>query len=352
MLTLKRILEYPPETLSLGTSWYLSDLGEAKGRQGLHARQLPQRLKALRESSIIESAVSSNRIEGVEVDKKRIGTVVFGKSHLRDRNEEEVRGYRLALNLIHTKAASLPVSEKTILEFHRLIRGEIWDAGKYKDKDSDIIERYPDGKSRIRFKTVPAAKTPAKMKELVECWNEAVKQVPVHPLILLAAFNLDFLCIHPFRDGNGRVSRLLLLLQCYHLDFQVGRFISIERLIEQNKARYYETLERSSQGWHEGKNDFFLYTNYLLFVLKSAYQEFENRLGRLKTQRGEKTERILNAIREVTSPFRISDIAGNCPGISIDMIRRVMKQLAKEGKIMCMGRGPNARWERKRNPVG
>ncbi|MCX5858565.1 MAG: Fic family protein, partial [Proteobacteria bacterium] len=143
-----------PETIPTAASWYLADLGEARGKQELFTRQAPQRLKVLREYALVESAVSSNRIEGVEIDRARVGTVVFGQSKLRDRDEEEVRGYREALKLIHEKGAKFPVSEKTILELHRLARGDIWDAGRYKEKEGDIIEKYPNGSERIRFKPV------------------------------------------------------------------------------------------------------------------------------------------------------------------------------------------------------
>ena len=197
----------------------------------------------MREHALIESAVSSNRIEGVTVEPGRVKAVVLGKTLLQDRDEEEVRGYRQALDVIHKRGVDLPISEETILELHRLARGDIWDAGKYKEKDGDIIERYPDGRQRVRFKTVPTAKTPAAMDRLLEMWGLCLKERWVHPLVALAAFNLDFLCIHPFRDGNGRVFRLLLLLQTYHLGYEVGRYISLERLIEENKERYYETLE-------------------------------------------------------------------------------------------------------------
>ena len=140
----------------------------------------------------------------------------------------------------------MPVSEETILRLHRLTKGDIGDAGHYKERDSDIIEKYPDGTSRVRFKTVSPDKTPAYMTGLIDLWDQCLHERWVHPLIELAAFNLDFLCIHPFRDGNGRVSRLLLLLQLYNLGYEPGRYISIERIIEQNKDRYYETLEQSS----------------------------------------------------------------------------------------------------------
>lgn len=336
------------ETLPATISWYLADLSEAKGKQELFTKQSPQKLKSLREHALIESAISSNRIEGVEVNQARIGTVVFGRSLLKDRDEEEVRGYRKSLDLIHQKKNKLDLSEEIILHLHKLARGQIWDAGKYKTKNSDIIETYPDGRSRVRFKTVPANKVKSSMKETIELWKSGIKQQEVHPIILLAAFNLDFLCIHPFRDGNGRTSRLLLLLQCYHLGFEVGRYISLERIIEENKERYYETLKMSSQNWHNGKHDPWPYVAYLLFILKSAYREFEKRLGQMKTPRGEKTVLIVNAIQKSSDIFRIADLQRSCPGISVDMIRKVLKDLRTQGKVKCLGRGHTAQWRKTR----
>jgi Fic family protein len=345
MMTLKQLSE-KPETISMITSWYLADLGEARGRQELFTKQAPQRLKVLREHALIESAVSSNRIEGVTVDQARIKPVLLGKAHLRDRDEEEVRGYRDALKLIHEQGAKLPVTEKTIRELHRLTRGEIWDAGKYKDKDGDIIEKYPDGRTRVRFKTVAASKTPQAMKELVDLWGQSLRERWVHPLISVAAFNLDFLCIHPFRDGNGRVSRLLLLLMCYHLGYDVGRYVSLERLIEQNKQRYYETLEQSSYRWHQSRHDPWPYVRFILFVLKSAYREFELRVGETHGPRGEKTRLIEHYIRQQATPFSVADLRRACPGVSVDLIRRTLKHLRAAGEVVCLGRGQKAVWER------
>ncbi len=192
MKTLEQLLSNF-DSIPVTISWYLTDLSESKGKQELFTKQSPQKLKALREHSIIESAISSNRIEGVKVNKNRIGTVIFGRSLLKDRDEEEVRGYRKALDLIHQKGSKLPISEKTILYLHQLSRGKIWDAGKYKEKDGDIIEKYPDGRERVRFKTVSAKNTPKAMKQLIIRWNECLKKKPIHPLITLVAFNLDFL---------------------------------------------------------------------------------------------------------------------------------------------------------------
>jgi Fic family protein len=273
MTTLQLLAEKP--SIPTTTAWYLADLGEARGKQELFTKQSPQRLKVLREHALIESAVSSNRIEGVTVEQSRVEAVVSGKSPLRDTDEQEVRGYLNALKLIHQQGARLAVSEETILRLHRLSRANNGDAGQYKQNDSEIIEKYPDGRVRVRFKTVSARKAPWQMIELVEAGQHCLEEDRIHSLIAMAAMNLDFLCIHPFRDGNGRVSRLLLLLYCSHLGYEVGRYVSLERLIEENNERYYETLDQSSRGWHEGRHDPWPYINFILFILKSAYREFE-----------------------------------------------------------------------------
>jgi Fic family protein len=330
------------------TAWYLSDLGEARGKQELFTKQSPQKLKTLREHAIIESAVSSNRMEGVTVDRSRVATVIFGKSLLRDRDEEEVRGYRDALKLIHENSRKLEANEKTIRHLHSMARANAGDAGQYKKKDSDIIEKFPDGRQRIRFKTVPARETPRVMKELVSLWRRGLDDRRIPPAVLLAAWNLDFLCIHPFRDGNGRVSRLMLLLQSYHLGYEVGRYISLERHIEQNKDRYYETLEQSSRGWHETKHNPWPYINFILFTLKEAYKEFEERIGQLKSPRGAKTELVIEAIERIGDSFSIADIQAGCPGVGVDMIRKVLKKERDAGMVECMGRGRDARWRLKK----
>lgn len=347
MKTLDRFAIEPPD-VPMAAVWYLTSLGEAKGRQELFARQSPQRLSALREHALVESAVSSNRIEGVEIEASRFREVVLGRPALRDRNEEEVRGYRNALELIHGSAQRLPISQETILNLHKLSRGSIGDAGQYKAQDIDIIETYPDGPSRIRFRTVPAAETPAAMQALISRWNETLDAGRLPHLLAAAAFNLDFLCIHPFRDGNGRVSRLLLLLQLYRFGFEVGRYISLERIIEQNKQRYYETLELSSQGWHDARHDPWPYLNFLLFILKTAYQEFADRLGQTDAPKGEKSEVVASAVQRAAGDFSVADLQRECPGVSVDMIRHVLQNLRHQGIVECLGRGRNARWRGRR----
>lgn len=335
-----------PTTIPAQTAWYLADLAEAIGRQKLYTLQSPEKLRKLREFALIESAVSSNRIEGVRVDDRRIGTLMFGSPHFQDRDEEEVRGYRDALNLVHDGGAGLPVTEETINRLHKLCRGEIWDAGQYKEKDVDIIQTYPDGRSRVRFCTTPAADTPSAMARMVSLWDDGIKERWAHPLVLSAALNLDFLCIHPFRDGNGRVSRLLFLLTTYQCGMEAGRYVSIERVIEQNKDRYYEVLEQSSVRWHECRHDPWPTINFLLYVLVRVSKEFEAKIGRLRSARGEKTAAVRAAVGRQKSVFRVADIRAACPGVGIDLIRRVLADLRDEGKIAALGTGRSARWEK------
>ena len=344
MMTLRQ-LAARPGLWPAQAAWYIAELAEARGRQELYVRQSPQKLKVLREHALIESATSSNRIEGVEVERSRIGTLMFGKPSLRDRNEEEVHGYRNALQMIHEQGAQLPVTEDLIKKMHKLCRGDVWDAGRYKERDVDIVQTYADGRSRVRFKTVTAEETPDAMAEMVELWQRGLREEWVHPFILAAAVNLDFLCIHPFRDGNGRVSRLLFLLLSYHCGLEAGRYISLERLIEQNKERYYEVLEMSSINWHQGKQDAWPAIHFMLYMLVLACREFEQRMGSLKAPRGEKTALIEAAIDAQKQPFGIREIERACPGISVDMIRVVLKKL-RGVKVECLGRGQYAQWRK------
>ncbi len=281
------------------------------------------------------------------MDPSRVRDVLVSRRPLlRDRDEEEVRGYRDSLAWIHQDAAAISISDGTIRRLHAMTRGQIWDAGQYKEKDGDIIERYPEGSERVRFRPVSARETPAAVANLVDDWRRCLDERWIPPLIALAAFNLDFLCIHPFRDGNGRVSRLLWLLQSCQLGFEVGRYISFERLVEQNKDRYYETLEQSSQGWHEGRHDPWPYIHYVLFVFKTAYREFVDRVGETAEPRGSKTQLVLEAISRMVGPFSLATLERACPGVSRDMIRRVLNA-QKSNDVDCIGRGPGALWRKR-----
>ena len=346
MMTFRQFLANS-STIPTATGWMIGELGISLGRQQLFTRQSPQKLKTLREHALIESAVSSNRIEGVEVENSRVATLFFGSPALRDRDEQEVLGYRSALDLIHRESGVLTVTPETIKLLHRLARGEIWDAGQYKQKTEPIIERRASGETRVRFMPVEAGDpTIAAMAELIELWADTQRDRIVNPFVAMGAFVLDFLCIHPFRDGNGRVSRLLMLLLAYHGGAEVGRYISLERLIEQNKDRYYETLEQSSQGWHTGHHNPWPFVNYMLWILKQAYQEFEQRVGDTAEPFGAKAQLVRQAIAHQQGSFSVSDLERACPSVGRDWIRSILRKMKTDGDLRSFGRGAGARWER------
>jgi Fic family protein len=331
----------------MATTWALEELGRAMGLQELFTRQSPQKLKVLREHALIESAQSSNRIEGVEVDPARMGTLVFGAPMYRDRNEEEVAGYQKALTPIHESGRSLAVTQETIRRLHQLSRGKVWDAGQYKERAEPIIERRPGQDDRVRFMPVAAgAATEAAMAELVAAYDTISRDRRVSPLVLMAGVVLDFLCIHPFRDGNGRTSRLLALLLCYRAGAEVGRYISLERIIEQNKERYYETLQQSSSGWHEGRHNPWPFVNYMLWIVMQAYQEFEQRVGETAEPMGAKAQLIREVIGRQAGSFSVGDLERLCPGVGRDWIRMVLRKLRDENRVRSFGHGAAARWER------
>jgi Fic family protein len=332
--------------LPVSTVWLLSDIAEAKGRQDLYTGQSPQVLQALRNTAIVESVESSNRIEGVTVQPDRLRPLVLGNSRPRDRSEEEIQGYRNALQQIHTDASSIPVNPTTLRDLHRTIQSGAGDAGKWKAVDNDIIELVPGRAPRVRFRTLKAPLVPKAVEELCLLYQHALDQQHVPPAVAIAALVLDFLCIHPFRDGNGRVSRLLTVLTLYHHGFEVGRYVSLERLIEESKEDYYAVLKDSSVGWHEGKHDLLPWLNYFLAILRRTYVVFEERAGQIKNIRGSKAKLVVDAVRRLPNPFRIADVQRLCPGVSIDWIRRVLKELRSKGKVECLGRGQQAQWRR------
>ncbi len=332
--------------LPLSAVWLMNSIAEYKGKQELYAKQSPQILKTLLETALIESVESSNRIEGVTVEHARLKPLIIGKSKPRDRSEEEITGYRKAIELIHTKYKSLSIIPETVKELHRLCRGESWDAGKWKEKDNDIIRKYSDGHVEVIFKPVSAAKTPEMMKQLCLSYEHSISQLKYPELYAVACFVLDFLSIHPFHDGNGRVSRLLTLLALYQHRFMVGKYISLERIVEQSKETYYETLNKSSQGWHEARHDVIPWFNYFLGTVLVAYKEFEERAENIKPGRGTKTQIVTQVIERQVGEFAISEIEHECPGVSRPMIRVILEELRAKGKVEVLGIGRSARWRK------
>ncbi len=328
----------------------LQKLGEYKGRQDMFRHQTPQVLETLKAAAIIESTESSNRIEGVTVPSRRFKELMAHPVRPKDRSEAEILGYREALSKIHTKPESFFIEEKTILGLHRQIysRTDI-PAGQWKKWDNTIEERLSDGRWITRFVPASARETPGCMKELCVRFNRLMDKRQTSPLILIPAFVFDFLCIHPFSDGNGRVSRLLTVLMLHQAGYTVGRYISIERLIEESKETYYEALQKSSRGWHESRHRLKAWWEYFLGVLIGSYQEFERRVGAMTKARGAKTSMVIDALENLPEVFGISDIERLCPTVSRDMIRVILNRSRREGRLVCKGTGRGALWEKRGN---
>lgn len=323
----------------------LRTLGEYQGKQQLHAAQSPEALADLRQIAVVESTESSNRLEGVVVAPGRLKSLVIKNAVPKSRSEQEVAGYRDALALIHEAAADMSFSEGVVLQLHTMLyRYMPQPGGRWKAANNDIIERHPDGSTRLRFQPVAAHLAPIAMGELTGRYASALDRHLADPLVLVPLVMLDFLCIHPFPDGTGRMSRLLTLLLLYKFDYVVGRYISLERIFEESKEGYYETLEASSQGWHEGKHDVKPWLDYFWGALLRSYKEFEMRVGTVAHGRGSKGERVRAQALKRTQPFSISEIEEACPGVSRDMVRLVLRALKAEGLIASTGKGRSAKW--------
>ncbi|MDH0775911.1 Fic family protein [Delftia tsuruhatensis] len=327
----------------------LRALGEYRGKQQLYIARSPEVLSDLRQVAVVESTESSNRLAGVVVAAHRLKSMVLKNATPQSRSEQEVAGYRDALSLIHESGDQMPFSEGTVLQLQGILyRYMPQPGGHWKATNNDIIERHPDGSSRIRFRPVAAHLTPMAMTDMVARYHTALDQHLADPLVLVPLIALDFLCIHPFPDGNGRMARLLTLQLLYHFDYAVGRFISLERIFEESKESYCETLEASSQQWHDAAHNIAPWLDYFWGALLRAYKEFEERVGTIERGRGAKGDRVRAEILKCQLPFSISEIEEACPGVSRDMVRVILRAMKAEGLIEPNGKGRGAKWQHKR----
>ena len=338
------LLETP---LSHGLLQAVRAIGEFRGRQSLYQEQSPEVLETLRRVAMVQSAESSNRIEGITVAPDRIEPLIAKKIRPRDRSEQEVAGYRDVLATIHVNHRKLRLSTDLIKSWHRdLYRFTGEPDGAWKTKDNAILEVLPDGRQIMRFQPVSALATPEFMERLVRLFTQALDARKTDPLLLIASLVFDFECIHPFWDGNGRIGRLLTLLLLYQAGYEVGRYISLERIVEESKETYYEALLNSSRGWHEAKHDLRPWWNYFLGMLTAAFKEFEGRVGTITSAKGAKREMVRQAIARMTGRFTVGELKRACPGVSYPTLQRALADLKKQRKIKCLGRGPDAQWER------
>ncbi len=325
----------------------LTLLREYRGKEELYRQQMPQALETLKQTAIIQSTESSNRIEGVTAPAKRIRDLVAEKTTPRDRSEQEIAGYLDVLNTIHANHRGMTVSANLVRQLHRdLFKYTSSPGGEWKPTSNSITETGSDGTEFVRFEPVAPFLVGQAMDSIHDQLARRWRDDEVDRLLLIPAYVLDFLCIHPFLDGNGRMSRLLTLLLLYQAGFEVGRFISLEKIVEESKETYYDVLLQSSQRWHEGGHSLTPWTEYFLGTLIVAYGDFEGRVGMLASNRGAKTDMVREAISRFRGEFTVAELQGQCPGVGIDLIRRILAEQKKFGTVECLGRGPAARWRR------
>ena len=301
---------------------YLTQIHEYKGQQNLFIEAEADTLSSLLEVARIQSTEASNRIEGIVTTDDRLKKIVREKTMPKTRSEKEIAGYRDVLATIHESHDYIPPKPSVILQLHRDLYKYSGKSigGSFKNSDNVIAEELPDGQQLVRFKPVPAFQTPEAIEDLCQAFNEALDKSEYDALLLIPMFVLDFLSIHPFNDGNGRMSRLLTLLLLYRCGYIVGKYISIEMFIEKSKETYYEALKASSIGWHESKNDYQPFTSYYLGVILKAYQEFQDRVEHLHGKTLSKADRIKSIFQKRIGKITKTDISAHCPDISICLL--------------------------------
>lgn len=320
---------------------YIGLIHEFKGRQQLYLEQKPQELETLVEIAKIQSTESSNAIEGIATTKARLKSLMADKTTPRDRGEKEIKGYRHVLNVIHENFDYVPIRKNYILQLHKMLYQftEERFGGSFKDTPNEIDMVYPDGRAVLLFKPLEPFETPYAVERICEEYDKAINTYGIDPLIAIPVFILDFLCIHPFNDGNGRMSRLLTLLLLYKSGYIVGKYISIEKLIEKSKDTYYEQLQASSYRWHENENDYEPFVEYYLGVIIAAYKEFSSRVQTLIESGMSKPERIREVIRKHIGKITKSQIMEKCPDISDTTIQRTLTELLKNNEIIKLSGG-------------
>lgn len=325
---------------------YLTQIHEFKGEQTFFIEAKADILTQLVEIAKIQSTEASNKIEGIYTSDERLRALVKDTTRPKTRNEREIAGYRDVLLTIHESHDYIPPKPSIILQLHRdLYKFEGYDiGGKYKNADNVIEEEDADGNKSVRFRPVAAWETPTAIENLCFAFEEALATEQIDSLILIPMFILDFLCIHPFKDGNGRMGRLLTLLLLYRAGYIVGKYISIEKLIENTKDLYYECLQESSQFWHEEENDYEPFVKYMLSVITAAYREFSARVKLLTTEDLSKPERVRELIKNTMGTITKAEILEKCPDISLVTVQRTLADLVESGKIIKIGGGRYTRY--------
>ena len=318
----------------------LTQIHEFKGEQNLFIEANRDALSQLLDMAKIQSTEASNKIEGIYTSDERLKKIVLDKTSPRTRNEQEIAGYRDVLATIYESYEYIPLRPSMILQLHRDLYkfSGMSIGGSYKTSDNVIAETDAEGNRFVRFQPVPARETAEAIDMACQAYDQAV-QTGADPLLIIPMFILDFLCIHPFNDGNGRMSRLLTLLLLYRSGYIVGKYISIEKVIEQSKETYYETLQQSSVGWHENENDYAPFVRYLLGTIVAAYRDFSSRVQALSIKGLSKPDRIRELIKGTLGKITKTEIMEKCPDISQVTVQRTLIELQKNNEIIKLSGG-------------
>ncbi len=329
--------KWDSEILSLVAAIY-----KEAGKQELYLKQRPEELEKLVEIAKVQSTEASNAIEGIVTTNTRIRQLVEEKTTPRNRDEQEIAGYRDVLNLIHENFDAIPITQNYILQLHKILYSHMNNpmAGRTKSVQNYISATYPDGHTEILFTPLAPYETPEALDRICEEYNRVIGNMEVEPLIVIPVFIHDFLCIHPFNDGNGRMSRLLTTLLLYRSGFYVGKYISLESKIAKNKDLYYDVLGQAQIGWHEGTEDVVPFIKYLLGTILSAYKDFEDRFALVETKLSA-LETVRRATMEKIGRFTKQDIRELCPSLSISSIEGALRKLVAAGELKREGAGKN-----------
>lgn len=327
---------------------YIAAIYKAAGKQEMYLKQKPEELEKLVEIAKIQSTEASNAIEGIVTTNTRIRQLVEEKTTPRNRNEREIAGYRDVLGIIHESFDAIPITQNYILQLHKILYSHMNNpvAGRTKTVQNYISATYPDGHTETLFTPLPPYETPEALDRICEEYNRVIGNMELEPLIAIPVFIHDFLCIHPFNDGNGRMSRLLTTLLLYRSGFYVGKYISLEAKIERHKDLYYDALAASQIGWHEAKDDPVPFIKYLLSTIIAAYRDFEDRFSLVETKRSA-LDKVRLAAQNKIGRFTKQDIRELCPSLSVSSIEGALRKMVEFGELRREGNGKNTHYFRR-----
>ena len=326
---------------------YIAAIYKEAGKQELYLKQRPDELEKLVEIAKIQSTEASNAIEGIVTTNTRVKQLVQEKTTPRNRNEQEIAGYRDVLNIIHESFDAIPISRNYILQLHKIMYSHMNNpmAGQTKNVQNYISATYPDGHTEILFTPLPPYETPEALDRICEEYNKVIGNFELEPLIAIPIFIHDFLCIHPFNDGNGRMSRLLTTLLLYRSGFYVGKYISLEAKIAKNKDLYYNALSQAQYGWHNGTEDVVPFIKYILGIILAAYKDFEDRFS-IVEEKLPAIDMVRKATQNKIGRFTKQDIRELCPALSISSIENALRKMVAADELKREGTGKSTRYFR------